>query len=242
MQPNLSTQLTTLRKAALIAGLGLLVMVLTVPFAELSILPGLINHSDAQETFHNIRAHPLLFKLAFMLYFITFFMDVIVAWALYVFLKPVNANFSLLTAWMRIVYTVIALAATLNLVNVMVLTGSNAYLQEFGDTLPAMVLTQMRYFGWQWSFSFFFFSTYLLMLGYLVYKASYIPKIMAVFLFLSGIGYLLDTLGFFFFPGVDLSLLMITFLGELVFMVWLLVKGWRVQEVAELDKNAEGQS
>jgi len=229
---NTLENLSTIRKSALVAGLGLLVMVLTVPFAELSILPSLINYSDAQETMENIQGNPSKFKLAFILYFITFFMDVIVAWALYVFLKPVNANFSLLTAWMRIVYTVLALVATLSLVNVMVLTGSSEYLMTLGDTLPALVLTEIRNFGRQWSFSFFFFGTYLLMLGYLVFKASYVPKIMSIFLIVSGLGYLIDTIGVFFFPGVDLGFLMITFFGELIFMLWLLIKGWRIREVS----------
>lgn len=230
---NVEDDLTNIRKSAIVAGIGLLIMVLTVPFAELSILPSMINYSDAQETLENIKANPSKFKLAFMLYFITFMMDVIVAWALYVFLKPVNANLSLLTAWMRIVYTVIALVATLNLINVMILTGSREYLSLLGDALPAMVLTEVRNFGWQWSFSFFFFGPYLLLLGYLAYKASYVPKIMGILLMISGFGYLLDAIGFFFFPTIDRSLLMITFFGELIFMLWLLIKGWKVQETNE---------
>jgi len=70
------------------------------------------------------------------------------------------------------------------------------------------------------------------MLGYLVFKASYVPKIMSIFLIVSGLGYLSDTIGFFFFPEVDRSFLMITFFGELIFMLWLLIKGWKIQEVS----------
>jgi hypothetical protein len=226
---NTQREISLVRRSALIAGLGLLVMALTVPFAELGIIPDMVNYSDAQETFENIRNELPRFNLAFSFYLITFFMDVVVAWALYVFLRPVHAHFSLLTAWMRIVYTVIALAATLNLVNVMLLTGSPGYLSEFGDLLPAMVLTEIRKFGWQWAFSFFFFGTYLIMLGYLVIKAEYVPKIMGVLLIIAGAGYLIDTLGRFYFSEVNLEYLMITFMGELVFMLWLLIKGWRIE-------------
>lgn len=231
---NTIDNLQTVRNAALVAGLGLLVMALTVPFAELSILPSLVNYSDAQETMENIQTNQFKFKLAFTFYVITFFMDVVVAWALYVFFKPVQPNFSLLCGLIRFTYAMLAFTATLNLVNVMILTGSSEYLQVLDDTLPAQVLTAIRSFGWQWSFGLFFFGIYLFLLSYLAYRASYVPIIMAILLAISGLGYMLDAIGFFYFPSIDRSLIMYTFLGEVFFILWLLIKGWRIREVKEL--------
>ncbi|MEX0313787.1 MAG: DUF4386 family protein, partial [Allomuricauda sp.] len=65
--------------------------------------------------------------------------------------------------------------------------------------------------------------------GYLVVKASYVPKIFGVLLLVAGFGYILHTLGAFFFPTVNLDFLFFTFFGELVFMVWLLIKGRKLQ-------------
>jgi len=92
MKKNIS-----LSKAALIAGIGLLIMTLTVPFAEFKIIPDLVNPNSALETANNITNNLFLFNVAIFLIFITIVADIVVAWALYVFLKPVNKSLSLLT-------------------------------------------------------------------------------------------------------------------------------------------------
>src|SRR5215217_3733320 len=109
---------TSLRTAALIAGLALLTMAIAAPFAQLFVFPKLIIPGDAAETASNILTNQTLFRAALFGYLITFICDLVAAWALYVLLKPVNENLSLFTAWFRLVYTVIALVALLNLVTV----------------------------------------------------------------------------------------------------------------------------
>ncbi|WP_158860247.1 DUF4386 domain-containing protein [Lunatibacter salilacus] len=94
----------SLSKAAIIAGIGLLMMTLTVPFAEFKIIPDLVDPNNALETASNITNNSLLFNVAIFLIFITIVADIVVAWALYIFLKPVNKNLSLLTAWSRLLY------------------------------------------------------------------------------------------------------------------------------------------
>lgn len=46
-------------------------------------------------------------------------LDIIVAWALYVFLKPINKSLSMLTAWLRIVYATILGSVLIHLINVL---------------------------------------------------------------------------------------------------------------------------
>ena len=75
-----------------------------------------------------------------------------------------------------------------------------------------------------------FFGIYLCLLGYLVFRSEYIPKIIGVFLVVAGLGYLIDDLKYFFYPNFDTGFLWFTFFGELIFMVWLLVKGVNVQK------------
>ena len=87
-----STNKTSLRAAALIAGIGLLTMVIAAPFAELYVFPKLVVRDNAVETAKNIMANETLFIAAIFGYLITFIADVVVAWALYVFLKPVQEN------------------------------------------------------------------------------------------------------------------------------------------------------
>ncbi len=113
-----STNKTSLGRAALMAGIGLLIMVIAAPYAELYVYPKLIVPANAAETTKNIIANKTLFTSAIFGYLITFICDLVVAWALYILLKPVNKNLSLTTAGFRWVYTGIALFALLNLVTV----------------------------------------------------------------------------------------------------------------------------
>jgi len=222
---------TPLRTAALIAGVGLLVMVIAAPFAELYVYPKLVVPGKAAETVKNIIANRTLFIYGIFGYLVTFICDVMVAWALYVFLKPVNENLSLLTAWFRLVYTVIALVALLNLVNVLQLLNTDDYLTVFE---PGQVQTQVMHslnaFRHDWYFGLLFFGIHLALLGYLVFRSNYIPGILGVLLIITGLGYLVTTLQPYLFPNFHSDIARFTFYGELIFMLWLLIKGSRIKE------------
>ena len=78
----------SLRQAAVIAGFAYLLSPVTT--AEFSIMPKLIVQHNIEQTVQNISAHPGLFTAAIFCYLVTFIEDVIIAWALYVLLAPVN--------------------------------------------------------------------------------------------------------------------------------------------------------
>jgi hypothetical protein len=54
----------------------------------------------------------------------------VVAWALYIFLKPINNNLSLLGAWLRLTYATILGIAILNLIFVLLLSKNTDYLSS----------------------------------------------------------------------------------------------------------------
>lgn len=212
--------------AALIAGLGLLVMAVAAPFAELYVLPKLIVPYMTAQTAANIQAHESLFTAAIYAYFITFICDLIVAWALYILLKPVNEHLSLLTALFRWVYTVIAIMALMNLITALGLLTTPKYLTIFEkDQLYAQAMVSIRAFKNHWYFGIILFAIHLFLLGYMVIKSTYIPKILGILLIITGTGYLLNSIRPYFFPSISIDFAMFTFFGELVFMLWLLIKG-----------------
>ena len=45
----------------------------------------------------------------------------------------------------------------------------------------------------------------------------------------ASLGYLIDAFGKFLLPKYDATIAMFTFIGELLFMLWLLIKGVKVQ-------------
>jgi hypothetical protein len=229
MTPN-GTPGITLRQAALTAGFGLLVMAAMAPFAELYVFPKLVVWSDADQTVRNITANRGLFLAGFFGYFITFLCDIPVAWGLWVLLRPVNAAVSLLAAWMRLVYAGIALMACLKLVTVVRLTSETPVKYLEAGQIPGQVMLLCGSFKREWGMSLVLFGLYLGVIGVLVYRSGYIPRLMGVLLMIAGAGYVIDSLRPYLLPGADLGFLMITFFGEVVFMLWLLVRGWRLEE------------
>ena len=225
---NVSRTDISIGRAGLIAGLGLLLMVLTAPVAQMYLLPSLVDATSDETTLQNIISGQHLLVGSIFLFLITFIADIIVAWALYLFFIPVSRSRSLLTAWFRIVYTVMALIGLFNLSKILVLIERR---ESQDETLADKVMFYLDSFQTEWGISFIFFGIYLSALGYLAYRAVYVPKIMGVLLMIAGLGYFINSLQPYFFPEVDTSILFITFLGEIVFMVWLLVKGRKVQLV-----------
>lgn len=225
-----STNTTTLGTAALIAGIGLLVMAIAAPFAEMYAYPQLVIPENAAQTLQNLIANKTLFTSAIFGYLVAFLCDVLVAWALYILLKPVNENLSLLTAWFRLVYTVIALVALLNLVTVLRLLAPVYSTMLQPDQLQAQVMLSLNTFRSHWYFGLLFFGIHLGLLGYLVFVSKYAPRILGVLLVIAGAGYILTTLKPYLFPALNLDFAEYTFYGELIFMLWLLIKGPRIKE------------
>ncbi|HJW18062.1 MAG TPA: DUF4386 domain-containing protein [Flavisolibacter sp.] len=223
---------TSTRTAALIGGFSLLVMVIAAPFVELIAYPKLVIPGKATETIQNIKDNRGLFTYVIFGYLLTFISDVVVAWALYILLKPVNEHLSLLTAIFRWIYTVIALVALLNLVTVYRIVNTSDYLNVFQPgQLNAEIMLLLKTFKSSWYFGLIFFSIHLVLLGYLVMRSGYIPFILGIVLIITGFGYLLTNLRPYLFPTINIDFAKYTFYGELIFMLWLLIKGWRIKEM-----------
>src|SRR3569832_1341595 len=167
-------------------------MVACAPFAEIYVYPKQILQGDAEQTTKNIIANKQLFIAGMFGYLITFICDIIVAWALYILFKPVNKNFSLLTAWFRLVYAVIAIVGLLNIVSIINLLSPAYYLfASKPDQLDLHVMLLVKSFKSAFSFGILFFAIHLILLGGLVFRTPYIPSILGILLIISGIGYLM---------------------------------------------------
>lgn len=220
----------SLKTAALLSGFCLLTMVIAAPIAEMYAYPKLIVRGSLAETVETLSSHKGLFTTCILGYLITFLLDIVVAWSLYVLLRPVNVDVSLLAALFRIVYTVVALAALLNLVSVYRIVYASSVFTLDNDMTQLQVANHLNAFKAQWYFGLIFFSLHLVILGFLVIKASYIPTIFGVLLIVTGFGYSLTTFKPFLFPNTNIDFAAYTFYGEIIFMFWLLIKGWKLRD------------
>jgi hypothetical protein len=218
----------SLKTAALISGFGLLIMIVAAPIAEMYAYPKLIVRGSLSETVETLSNHRNLFTTCILGYLVTFILDFVVAWSLYVLLKPVNAEVSLLTALFRIVYTVVSFVALLNLVSVYRIVYASTVFTLDNQSTQMQVANYLNAFKSQWYFGLVFFSLHLILLGFLVIKSSYIPKVFGVLLIITGLGYSLTTFKPFLFPNTNIDFAVYTFYGEIIFMFWLLIKGWKL--------------
>jgi len=223
----------TLRQAALVAGLASLAPLVLggAPFAEFYVLPKLIVAGDTAATVANVVAHRGLLVAGILALFLTFLGDVVLAWALYVLLAPVNRALSLLVAWLRLVYTAIAFGGLMHLVTALRLIDDTAHREAIGaGPFHTQVELLIRSFRSPEGFGLVLFGIHLVLLGVLVARSGYIPKLLGVLLMLAGVGYALTYLRPYLYPGLDVKFLMVTFFGELVFSFWLVLRGWRIPE------------
>ncbi len=216
--------------AALIAGLPLFLP--TAPYAEFYVFGKLIIYHDAAQTTQNLVDHPKLFLSGIFAMLFTFTYDIVLAWACYIFLRPVNPWLSLLGAWIRIVYVGLAIVALFNFLYAFHLANlpgiEEAYKQQ-----QVLQLVNARRFGMH--LAYIIFGIYLILGGILIYKASYIPKVLGVLIMLAGLSWIMHGLQPYFFGEYDLSWMMYFSVGELFFGIWLLIKGTRIEESELVD-------
>jgi len=214
--------------AALITGLTLFIP--TAPYAEFYVFKNLLISNNAARTTQNLLENPTLFLSGIFAILFTYIKDVLLAWTMYIFLKPVNASLSLLAAWFRIVYTVLAIVALFNFVYAFQVVNMPAFEASYKNEQVLQLINARRF---AMNLAYIIFGSYLILLGVLIYKASYIPKVMGVLITLAGVAWIIISLQPYFFKNYDLSWMMIFSVGELFFAIWLLVKGSRIKD-AEL--------
>lgn len=207
----------SLRTAAIVAGVGLLLMAILAPIAYLNTFQSLVKFDDAALTAQNILSSIGAFRTCVILLFTVAILDIVVAWALYILLVPTNKNLSALAAWLRVIYSGIFIFAISKLyVALQVITADGTQTMSF-----------LKAFQSIWDMALILFGFHLLVLGYLAFKSGYIPKWLGVFLVLASVGYIVDGFGKSFSPNYNLNIAQFTFVGEVLLIFWLLWRGFK---------------
>lgn len=222
----------SLSNSAIIAGIGLILMAILAPIANFAIVQKLVVPNDTAKTINNIIASEELFRIGICCFLIVAILDIIVAWALYVFLKPVNKSLSLLAAWIRIVYATILAVMLIYLLNVLQLLHGAGYLASFTTSqIQTQAMLSLNTFNLGWDFGLIIFGFHLLLLGYLLFKAGYMRKILGILLIFASLGYMIDGFSKLLTADCNMNISMFTFVGEIILIFWLLIKGRKIKEL-----------
>ena len=205
----------SINKTARIAGFLYLIVAVFSGFAA-SVRSSLIVSTDAAATVNNILASETLFRISFVSDLIGQVFHILLVLVLYELLKTVNKNQALLMVILALVPVPIAMLNQLNQFAVLSLLKGTDYSQVmFFLNLHTDGVFIAQIFWGLWLFP----------LGYLVFRSGYIPRILGVLLIIAGFGYLIDSFAEFLLPNYDLTISMFTFIGEVLLLLWLLIKG-----------------
>lgn len=186
---------------------------------------GLIVSGDAAATAGNILTHETLFRLSIAAGLIATACYIAVTQQLYEILKPVNRSLSMLAAFFSLVGCAIGGFSAVFLIAPLGILKGGEYLRVFDlEQLEALALLSVRVETQAENIGIVFFGMYCVLLGYLIYKSRFLPRVIGVLMAIAGLGWLT-----FLYPPLSSSLwpyiALPGLLGEGSLTVWLLVKG-----------------
>jgi preprotein translocase subunit Sss1 len=229
------------RKVALVAAVGLLLMAVLGALANFGVLRNLVVPGNAEATFAAISSSEGLFRVGIVAFLVVIALDVVVAWALFFLLRPVNETLALLQAWMRLVYGAVFAGALANLLNAARLLAP----EQSGlgpQQLHTQVMSSVAAFGDGWQVGLSIFGLHLLCLGVLFFTSPHLSRLLGVLLAIAGGGYVADALGTILIPGFTPTVALFTFVGEVVLMVWLFaraIKGFGAGSQSEGEQTTQ---
>jgi hypothetical protein len=195
-------------------------------------IPGLLG-GDASATVTHVMAHQTSFWLGFAFFVLVDVTYIVVTALFYDLFKPVNRSLSLLAAFFSIVgLAVQAVACVLLLVPIVLLGGAQSLSVFSVNQLHVLAYMSFNLFHLCFGFANVFFGCYCLLIGYLVFRSTYLPRFLGVLMMFSGLGLLT-----FLVPPLASSLspynLVLDILGEGSLTLWLLVMGVNSQRWIE---------
>ncbi len=189
------------RTAAKVAGLSYLLTIAIVVFANYALLNPLIVPGNAAETARKIVSHETQFRIVAVCFLIYSAGVVVLLTALYLILRPVNRGLALVAALFRLVFALLWLLTTLNLLNAWRLLGSASYLQVFeANRLQALARLHIAAGFDDYYVGLPFFGLAATVCAYLWLKSNYIPKGLAAFGVISSAWCVICAFVFLIFP------------------------------------------
>ena len=215
---------------AAISGWAIVLMAVTAGYAYGYVWNGLVVPDNPAETITNIRQSAFVFKTGVLGWGMVILLDVLVSWSLYLLLRHINPELSMLMALLRLAYTVFLEVAVGDLVVGASLLDRDLIMNT--EWLDQQILLQLESFESIWSFGLILFGLHLAALGILVLKVKGIWKGWGGMLILAGVSYtsvhFLNFLGLGSESGpatLEAILAIPMTVGELGFGIWLLVRG-----------------
>jgi hypothetical protein len=219
---------------ARIGGILYLLIIVFGAIGEIFIRGRLIVSGDAISTANNIMASQSLWRIGIAGDLIMHVFDVPLMLVFYVLLKPVNKNLAMLAVLFNLVQTAVLVANKLNLLVPLFLLGNADYLKAFEpNQLYALAYVFVKLNDYGFGVGLIFFGFTCLVLGYLIFRSGYFPRILGILMQIAGLSYLTNSFTLLLAPAfasiIVPAILLPALIGELSLCLWLLLKGVNLQ-------------
>lgn len=220
------------KKTARIAGLLYLIMGITAPIGIMYVPSVIIVPGDAMATAGNITHSELLYRLGIYSILMSQVSFIFLVLTLNRLFKGVNEKHAKLMVSLVIAAVPIAFLNELTQIVPLILLSGADFLKAFEqDQLNTLVMVFLKLHGQGIDLAAVFWGLWLFPFGYLVIKSGFIPKILGILLIIGCFAYLTDSSVALLIPryrGVLGNLLMLPLAaGEILMILWLLIKGTR---------------
>jgi hypothetical protein len=230
------------QRAARVAGVAALFAIAIVVFGNYVLLNPLIIPGKAAETAQNILAHEPNFRLTVVCFLSYSLLNVVLLSATYVILQPINRGVALVAALCRLVFALLWLLGSLQMLGALRLLGHTGYLQAF-EPERLQVLARVTIAGTfdDYYVGLPFFSLALTLCAYLWLKSNYIPRWLSWFGVVSSAWCVFCAFVYLLFPGFAKPIDPYWFdspmaIFELILSCWLLFKGVKSPSAVSLPR------
>jgi hypothetical protein len=217
------------RLKARLAGLFYVLTAATSVFGQSFVLSKLVVEGDPTATAIHILAHEPFFRLGFAVLILSMVFSLAMTVLFYELFKPVSRTISLLAAFIHLVGLAIMGFGSLLQLFPLVILGGGQYLRVFQvGQLQSLAYMSLQFSAQAFDAFIVFFGFYCVLVGYLIFKSTFLPRIVGVLMALAGLGYLT-------FLAKPLANYLAPYnlfpaaLGEISLMLWPLIVGVNVQ-------------
>ncbi|HEX7605433.1 MAG TPA: DUF4386 domain-containing protein [Usitatibacter sp.] len=218
------------RSAARIIGFLYLFQMATGVFGQAFVRDRLIVPGNAAETAQNIIGSERLFRMSIAGDLVTYIGVIVLIWALYVLLRPVDRSLALLAVLFRLCENAVLCVATASSLVALRLLGGADDLKAFEPSqLHSLATLVISAQGLAMSVGFILLGLGSAIFAYLLLKSRYIPKVLAAWGIFASLVLAVVTLANIVFPrlgdAMGMAYMMPMGLYEVGLGLWLLIKG-----------------
>ncbi|WP_266170520.1 DUF4386 domain-containing protein [Dyella subtropica] len=222
--------MTVISKNARIAGFIYLLLTIAAPFRLIYIPGKLFVSGDATATASNIAAHESLFRLGIFSDLLCGVILIFLVLALYRLFKGVSRSHAVLMVILGgVMPAAIDFFNVLNDAAALLLVRGADFLAVFDKPQrDALAMLFLRLHGQEVVAAEILWGLWLFPLAMLVLRSGFLPRLLGVWLIINGFAYLALSVSGLLFPRYEDTVASFTFpaqLGEVAFMLWLLIMG-----------------